>query len=163
MAITAPSVGDKATSAWADAVAGAINAPMLGDTNSGANVTLSTTSAFASTASVTINLAVQTRIRIYVQAIYIMASGTSARYVTRAAYNSGASAVIGSATTPGQGSSVTTTVTTGNGAPADHTEATVLLAAGQYTVYASVQRAFGGSATDTAGNFYVSATAVGFQ
>lgn len=134
---------------------------VINETTTGAAVTLSTTSAFASTASVTFTLTSQRRVRIDVQSIYVMASGASGRFITRAAYNSGASAVIGSAVTPGSGMSAVATVTGGNGAPGTSTFCTALLPAGTYTAYASVQRSAGGSATDTAQNFYVLVTDIG--
>lgn len=164
MSIATPAVGDKATAAWANGVATAVNSlGFINDSIAGAAVTLSTTSAFASTTAVTFTLTAQTRVRIDVVAVYVMASGTSGRYLARAAYNTGSSPVIGSAITPGQAGVAIATVTGGNGAPSANTFGTALLAAGTYTAYVSVQRSAGGSATDTAQNFDVLVTAIGFS
>src|SRR4051812_17875855 len=100
MAISLPAVGDQGTASWAGSVASAINGPMLGEATSVGSITLTTAAtAVAGLAAVTFTLAVQTRVRIDSMTQYLMASGTNGRYSTRSVYNTGSSAVIGSAVT----------------------------------------------------------------
>jgi hypothetical protein len=141
-------VGDKATATWANTVANAVNGlGLINDSSLGAAVTLSTTSAFASTTSVTFTLTSTQRIRI-MGTIGIQANTAPGHYSIRAGYNSGASAVIGSFIgVGGNGFLLTTTTAGGNGAVSGTHEGTVLLTAGQYTAYISITRATGG-ATD---------------
>jgi hypothetical protein len=162
VAIPIVSPGDPASAAWANAVANAINNFYQGSTTTGAAVTLSTTSAFASSASVTFTLAVQTRVRIDVNAVYNVTAAVYGRYITRAAYNSGAAPVIGSATTIGSPGAAAFTAASGTGGSSAAGFGDQLLAAGTYTAYASLQRAAGGTATDTAASFYVCVTSLGF-
>jgi hypothetical protein len=141
------------------AIAAAAGQGYIGETTTGAAVTLTTTSAFASTASITFTLTTTRRIRIDTMAVYI--AGTAPGHAAfTSGYNSGASAVIGSFIQVGQRSLATTTIAGGNGAVSSWSGGTVLLTAGTYTAFISCQRTTGG-ATDTASNFYVLVTDIG--
>lgn len=166
MAIPLPAVGDKASASWADAVAAAINAPVLGDVSTSAAVTLATAATdVAGTAQVTFTLPVQTRVKISVVCRYLLGSTTAGRAVLQAAYNSGGAAAIGSVVKIGAfASSFNNSAIIGaTGASSVTTFATVLLAPGTYTAYGAVQRGSGGSASDTASVFGTLVEAVGFQ
>lgn len=132
---------------WAASPRGFIN-----DTTTGAAVTLSTTSAFASTAAITFAITATRRIRIHTLASFNNSSGVAGRYATRPGYNTGASASIGSFVGVGQAftnpGSIAGLISAG-------AEGTALLTAGTYTAYASVQRVSGGAVADTASTFYV--------
>jgi hypothetical protein len=160
MTITSPAVGDKATASWADAVAAALNTPLQGETTTGAAVPLSTNAGFASTATVTFTLAVQTRVRIEGDVDYNNSAGVAARYATQAGYNSGASAVIGSFIGVGRARYVIGSIA---GALSGWAFGSVLLSPGTYTAYLSVARFSGGNAADTASLFHLSALAIGFS
>lgn len=124
---------------------------LLNETTAGANVTLSTTSLFASAAVYTFTLATQRRIRIEVGCDITLASGVAGRYGCQAGYNSGSSAVIGSFA--GVGRERYTAGSIAGLLSAVTTSGTALLAAGTYTAYMAVRRFSGGTATDTAGNY----------
>jgi hypothetical protein len=150
-------VGDKATAAWANNLAGL---GYVGDSIAGAAITLSTTSAFASSCSVTFTLTSTRRIRIDTVGAFILNTAGNGHCGFRAAYNSGAAPVIGSAVTPGQQAVVTTTITGGPGAVTGTSFCTALLTAGTYTAYVSCTRT-GGGATDQATAFGVLVTDIG--
>jgi hypothetical protein len=143
------------------AVAAAAGQGYVGESTTGAAVTLSTTSAFASTTSVTFTLTATRRIRIDTNAAYIMNTGTSGHCNLRAGYNSGSSPVIGSFTGVGQQAVVTTTTTGSGGAVSGACFGTVLLTAGTYTAYISCTRSVGGGATDSVTAFDVLVTDIG--
>lgn len=94
--------------------------------------------------SVTLTLATQRRIRVFVSAGIQMASGTAGHYYIRANYTAGAS--VGTPTGVGPPIPITLTQTTSSDGRS--TEGTVLLAAGQYTFFPAVERTSGGSTTD---------------
>jgi hypothetical protein len=142
------------------ALVAAMGQGFINDSNAGAAVTLSTTSAFASTTAVTFTLTSQRRVRI-VGTIGIQCNTAPGHYAIRAGYNSGSSAVIGSFTgVGGSGVLLTTATAGGNGAVSGTHEGTALLAAGTYTAYISLTRATGG-ATDTTVWPYVAVFDVG--
>lgn len=155
MTLTRPAVGDKATAAWADAAADQLNkGGYLNDQSSAGTVTLATAAAnVASSATTTFTLTETRRVRIVTSCQFLMSSGTDGRYRLQSAYNSGSSAVPGSAVSVG--------ALFGNVASAVGDivscfgDGTVLLAAGTYTAYALVSRNAGGGATDTARSSYV--------
>lgn len=159
MSINVPAVGDAASASWADAVATLLNNQFLGENLNSGTVTLSTLNAFAGLATVTFTLAVQSRVRIDVQALYKPQAAVVARYVTQAGYNSGSSAAIGSFVGVGQpfsdGDDGTVQWRSG------YSFGTALLPAGTYTAYAAIQRASGGSATDIVTLFQVDAMLIG--
>lgn len=127
---------------------------LYGESTAGSAVTLSTTSAFASTTSVTFTLPVQRRVRI-ATSLGLVANTAPGHYDVRGGYNSGASPAIGSFVGVGSGGVLaTTSVAGGNGAVGVSHEGSALLAAGTYTAYISVTRATGG-ATDTTARPYV--------
>lgn len=157
--LTAPTGGGPAGpyywtgSAWAMVTPGFL----YGDNADVTGITLSTTAAFAGSAKVTFTLPVQRRVRVLTIARYTIATVTGGRLQVIPAYNTGASPVIGSAVslTNGQYHLTNFTGAAGSaGVTSGMTEATVLLAAGQYTAYAAVARVSGGSATDVASAFY---------
>lgn len=157
--ITTPTGGGPAGLYYWTGAAWAVVTPgfLIGDAASVSSVTFSTTSAFASLASVTFTLPVQRRVRIVNTARYALASATGGRMQIIPAYNTGASVVIGSVVslTNGQYHVSNFTGTAGaSGSISGMTECTVLLAAGQYTAYATVTRVSGGSTTDSATAFY---------
>jgi hypothetical protein len=164
VAIPLVAVGDKATAAWANAVANFINNLYLGDNTVAGPVTLATTALVAGGSSVTVTLAQQTRVRIYTQAMFTMLTATNGRYIIRSLYNTGAAVNVATAIqVQNPGAILIPPLLAGSqGACSASTEGTVLLAAGQYTFSPGVQRASGGGATDTAANAYVSVQAIGF-
>jgi hypothetical protein len=136
--------------AWAPVTPGFL----YGDSSAGSAVTLSTTSAFASTTSVTFTLPVQRRVRI-ATSLGLVCNTAPGHYDVRGGYNSGASPAIGSFIGVGSGGVLaTTSIAGGNGAVGVSHEGQALLAAGTYTAYISVTRATGG-ATDTTARPYV--------
>lgn len=148
-------VWDTSAAAWLNVQ---IDTPFLGEASSASLVTLSTTAAFAGLASVTFTLARQMRVKIEVSVEYDNAAGAVATYQTIAGYNSGASPVIGSFVGVGKANQINyASVRPFSG----NAFGTALLAAGQYTAYASEKRVSGGQATDTAGPHYVLVTALG--
>jgi hypothetical protein len=157
MGITSPFTdGTLVNKAQLDVLVNAINANsnFYGQQTSSTAVTLSTNAAFAGSASVTVTLTEQRRIKVDVQAIFVMASGTNGRYLLYAGYNTGGSVTIGAVTGIGyalpQVIAATAQSSSGWGQCG-----TVLLAAGTYTFYPVVQRSSGGSATDTAVNHQI--------
>lgn len=126
------------------------------------SVTLSTTSAFASPATVTFTLTVQTRLRIDVNAQFQPATAVQGRYLCRAGYNSGASAVIGSVIPTGLSGSAQSQTAGGGGSVTTGGFGFPLLAAGQYTAYASLTRNSGGAATDVCQSSQVTVSTAGF-
>ena len=132
----------------------------VGQASSSTSTTLSTTSAFASTAYFTFTLSITTRVRIYFVSQFVMNGGTNGVYVVQAAYNSGSSPSIGSATTvPGVATTCSLAATALRASATS--EGTALLTAGTYTAYGSVQRLSGGGVTDIAGNNYVNVISLG--
>lgn len=125
----------------------------INESNNTGTVTLNAIANFAGLAVVTFTLTSQRRVRIEALATYTPAGATAARYRTFAAYNSGASATVGSAIQVGQPADVPVSTTTPNQGSAG-AEGSALLAAGTYTAYGVVRRAAGGAATDVATLFY---------
>jgi len=124
----------------------------LGSASSTSNVTFSTTSAFAGLATLTITLAQQRRVKISVQNRFNPVSGVASRMAIQAGYNSGSSAVIGSFVGVGQEADLSLGTST---QASQSAFGGVLLAAGTYTFYASIQRVVGGGATDTSNLHYL--------
>ena len=155
MSITVPSSGDDfSSSLFGDPVANTLNGFMLGSATSTTSVTLSTTSAFAGSATVTFTLSAQTRVKITTLATMVPNGTSSARYDVQAGYNSGSSASIGSVVKVGipfligiEGGGTTGRNQTGIAL------GTVLLSAGTYTAYASITRTSGGDAGDAFNSF----------
>lgn len=132
----------------------------IGEANNTGTVTLNAIADFASLATVTFTLSTQTRVRIYASAGYSpTAASATARYRTRAGYNTGSSVVLGSFVQVGQPFDMPDTSANPGSAA---TEGTALLAAGTYIAYGIVRRSNGGAATDTATNFNVAVYGVGF-
>jgi hypothetical protein len=130
---------------------------------SGGSVTLATAGVpVAGAAAATFTLTTQRRVRIEVNAQFIMSSGTNGRYWVKADYNAGSSPLIGSVTEIGRRGVVVLTATGSAGAASAFTAGSVLLPAGTYTAYGSCTRSSGGSGSDTAaGEFYVAVYDVG--
>lgn len=141
-------------SAWAPVTPGFL----YGDSANTSNATLATLSAnVAGLATVTFTLPVQRRVRIVTGARYALGTTTNGRMTIIPGYNTGATPVIGSAVLLTNGQyHISNFSSTGGaaGSLSGTTEASVLLAAGQYTAYAVVSRASGGSASDAAAVFY---------
>lgn len=129
----------------------AVSGGYLGDANSGASITLSTTSDFAGNGGQTFTLSSTRRVLILTIARYQIAS-SAGRMTVQSGYNSGTSPSIGSVMKVGQGSFVTCTVTGLNGTASVPAFGTALLSAGTYTAYPVVTRV-GGSTTDLANTF----------
>ena len=133
------------------ALISALPTGMLGSSTAGAAVTLSTTSAFASTCKVTFTLTAQRRVKFTgVMGRYNPGSGGGNARI-QVGYNTGNTANIASFV--GTGAIVNASQTAAQ-AQGQSAEGDALLSPGTYTAYLSITRV-GGAATDTADNFYV--------
>lgn len=94
--------------------------------------------------SVTVTLATQRRLRVFVAAALQMLTGTAGHFYLRAAYTVGAS--VG--TQVGIGTPLPQTITQTSSTNGESMEGDVLLAAGTYTFYPAYERTSGGGATD---------------
>lgn len=144
------------------AIAAAAGQGFIGDSSAGSPVTLSSTSAFASTTTVTFTLTSTRRVRL-VGSIGIQANTAPGHYSIRVGYNAGSSAVIGSFVNVGSpGFLMSTSTAGGNGAVSGVHEGTVLLTAGTYTAYLSIVRGTGtGGVTDVTLWPYVAVSDIG--
>lgn len=158
---TRPAPGKPIPASWGDEVS---DSGLLGEQTGNTAVVVATlATSYASSIAVTFTLATQRRVEIRGIARSNLGTTANSRFSLNAAYNSGSTAVIGSAITCGQVNTLynASAIAGGNGAMSGWVEGTVLLPAGTYTAYLQLQRATGGSATDSFNAFGVKVYDVG--
>lgn len=144
-----PAVGQPIPASWGDEVAqsGFVDEVV----NSGGTVALTTVATdYLGVVSSTFTLQQASRVKLTAIARYQAAAAVQGRMVLYAGYNSGGSAVVGSAVRLGTTAIVSTNVAGIIGSQSATAIGTGLLAAGTYTAYPVVNRGSGGSATDVA-------------